>query len=197
MRIQEHIKLSTAAAFITLPWLKQDVWIPFAASIFIDSDHYLWHAVTQRTLSLRAAMRYFSQPDPPQRPLAKFLHRPLVLGPLVLIALLTRSRTLWLILAGLLFHVSLDAIHISQMSHLKQSLSEQANTTCPACGQHCDSLQLHTVYFAPNIFDRYNPQHFVVLCPSCHDKAHRRKKAGVQRTQSFAGVWGVPNFSLT
>jgi hypothetical protein len=97
-----------------------------------------------------------------------------VLGPLVLVATLTRSRILWLILAGLLFHVSLDAIHISQMSHLKQSLSEQADATCPACGQHCDSLQLHTVYFAPNIFDRYNPRHFVVLCPSCHGKAHQR-----------------------
>ncbi len=174
MRIQEHIKLSTVAAVITLPWLKQDVWIPFAASIFIDSDHYFWHAVTQRTLSVRAAMRYFGQADPPQRPMAKFLHRPLVLGPLVLVATLTRSKTLWLILAGLLFHVSLYAIHISQMSHLKQSLDEQADTTCPACGQPCDRLQLHTVYFAPNIFDRYNPQHFVVLCPSCHGKAHQR-----------------------
>ncbi len=173
MRIQEHLKLSTAAAVITLPWLKQDVWIPFAASLLIDSDHYIWHALTQRTLSLRAAMRYFGQANPPQRPLAKFLHHPFVLGPLVLIALLTRSRILWLILGGLLFHVSLDTIHLRQMSHLKHSLSAQADATCPTCGQHCDQLQLHTLYFAPNIFDRYNPKHFVALCPSCHAKAHQ------------------------
>jgi len=46
MRVQEHIKLSGAAALVALPWLKQDVWIPFVASIGIDIDHYLWHAVT-------------------------------------------------------------------------------------------------------------------------------------------------------
>ena len=41
MRIQEHVKLSTAAAFAALPWLKKDVWIPLAASVLIDVDHYL------------------------------------------------------------------------------------------------------------------------------------------------------------
>ncbi len=55
MRVQEHIKLSAAAAIIAAPWLKQDVVIPFASSILIDVDHYLWHAITYRTLSLRAS----------------------------------------------------------------------------------------------------------------------------------------------
>ena len=175
MRIQEHVKLSTAAAIITLPWLKQDVWIPFTASILIDVDHFIWHTVTHRTLSLRAAIRYFGQADPPQRPMAKFLHHPFILGPLLLLALLTRSKLLLLILAGLLFHVSLDTIHITQMRHLIRTLSQQADNTCPQCGQSCDSLQLHTVSFARNILDRYNPQHFIVLCPTCHEKAHKIK----------------------
>ena len=38
--------------------------------------------------------------------------------------------------------------------------------------QHCDVLQLHTVSFARSVLDRYNPEHFVVLCPDCHMKAH-------------------------
>ncbi len=172
MRVQEHIKLSTAAAVVALPWLKKDIWIPFVASIGIDVDHYLWHVVTHRTLSLRAAVRYFGQADPPRLSGAKFLHQPWVLGLLLCTASLTRSRILWLILAGMLFHVSLDAIHISQMNYLKRSLSEQATYTCPACGQHCEALQLHTVHVAKNLLDRYNPQHFVVLCPTCHEKAH-------------------------
>ncbi len=109
MRIQEHVKLSTAAAFAALPWLKKDVWIPLAASVLIDVDHYLWHAVTHRTLSLRAAIKYFGQADPPQRQAARLLHQPIVLGTLLFIAIRTRSRVLLLILAGLLFHVSLDA----------------------------------------------------------------------------------------
>ena len=172
MRIQEPIKLSTAAAVVALPWLKKDIWIPFVASIGIDVDHYLWHVVTHRTLSLRAAVRYFGQADPPRLPEARLLHHPLVLGLFLFIAARTRSRILWLILAGLLFHVSLDIIHNSQMSYLKRSLSEQATYTCPACGQHCEALQLHTVHVARNLLDRYNPEHFVVLCASCHEKAH-------------------------
>ena len=172
MRVQQHIKLSTAAAIVALPWLKQDVLLPLAASLLIDVDHYLWHAVAYRTLSLRAAMRYFTQANPRQRPAAKLFHHPLVLGLLLLIAARSRSRILWLILVGMLFHVSLDTIHISQMKHLKQSLDAQANHTCSECGQHFESLQLHTLCIPRNVFDQYNPQHFVVLCPICHQKAH-------------------------
>ncbi|HLX55587.1 MAG TPA: hypothetical protein VKR83_01040 [Ktedonobacteraceae bacterium] len=174
MRIQEHVKLSTAAAVAVLPWLRQDVWIPLAASIGIDIDHYLWHAVTQRTLSLRAAVRYFGQADPPRSPQAKFLHQPVVLGTLLFIALRLRSRLLFLILGGLLFHVSLDVIHISQMSWLKKSLSQQAKGCCPACGRAQAALQLHTVHYAGNVLERYAPRNFVVLCPECHEKIHRR-----------------------
>ena len=172
MRVQEHLKLSTLAAVVTLPWLKQDALIPLVASIGIDIDHYLWHAVTHRTLSLRAAVRYFGQADPPQLPQQRALHHPLLLAALLVLAVRLRSRLLLLILSGLLFHVSLDAIHVTQMSHLKRSLSEQAGWRCPACGRHEEALQLHTTHFARNLLDRYNPRHFVVLCPACHEQAH-------------------------
>jgi hypothetical protein len=172
MRVQEHVKLSTAAALLALPWLKKEIWIPLAASILIDVDHYLWHSVTHRTLSLRAAVRYFGQADPPQLPEARLLHNPLLLGLLLVLGIRFRSRLLLLVLAGLLFHVSLDAIHVTQMSHLKRSLSEQAANICPQCKKPFPALQLHTVHFANNLLDRYNPAHFVVLCPDCHEQAH-------------------------
>jgi len=179
MRIQEHAKLSTAAAVVALPWLRQDVWIPLVASIGIDIDHYLWHATTHRTLSLRAAVRYFGQADPPQVPQAKFLHQPIVLGALLFIALRLRSRLLFLILAGLLFHVSLDVIHISQMNGLKKALSQQAQGRCPACDKAEAALQLHTVHVAANMLERYSPRHFIVLCPACHEEAHHATKTSV------------------
>lgn len=59
MHVREHVQLSATAALIAAPWLKQEVAIPFAASIFIDVDHYAWHVVTHRTFSLRAATQYF------------------------------------------------------------------------------------------------------------------------------------------
>jgi len=188
MRIQEHLKLSTAAALVALPWLKKDVWIPFTASIFIDVDHYLWHAVTHRTLSLRAAVRYFGQADPPRQGQAKFLHHPVILGGLLLLAVRTRARILWLILAGLLFHVSLDVVHITQMNTLKRSLSEQAHYVCPACGKSHDALQLHTVHFARSLLDRYNPRHYVVLCPTCHERAHGRGETNMTAKTSYVST---------
>lgn len=172
MRVQEHLKLSATAAVVALPWLKQDVWIPFVSSIFIDVDHYLWHMVTQRTLSLRAAVRYFGQANPHQTGGAKFLHHPLSLGILLFLAVRLRSRVLALILAGLLFHVTLDTVHITQMAALKQSLSAQAQGKCPQCGCQCDELQLHTLRFERNLLHRYDPKHFVVLCPTCHERLH-------------------------
>lgn len=174
MRIQEHVKISAAAALVTLPWLKKDAWIPLAASLLIDVDHYLWHAMTHRTLSLRAAVQYFGQADPPQRAEARLLHHPIVLGILLFIALRTRSRLLLLILAGLLFHVTLDVIHVTNMRALKRSLSEQAHSVCPECGEYYEGLQLHTVHVARSMLDRYNARHFVVLCPACHERAHRQ-----------------------
>ena len=172
MRVQEHIKLSTLAAAVSLPWLGKDVWIPLTASVLIDVDHYMWHAVTYRTLSLRAAIQYFGQADPPQYQEMRLLHHPLILGILLLIALRTRSRFLLLILAGLLFHVSLDIVHVTQMKSLKQSLSEKANDICAECGEEGKALQLHTVHFSPSIVDRYHPRNFVVLCATCHERAH-------------------------
>lgn len=185
MQIQEHVKLSTAAAVIALPVLKKDVWIPWAASVLIDVDHYLWHAVTHRTLSLRAAVRYFGQADPPQRAGARLFHHPVVLGTLLFAGIRMRSRLLLLILAGLMFHVSLDVIHGSQMRGLKRSLSEQAGFVCPKCGKYDEALQLHTVHFARNVFDRYSPRHFVVLCAACHEKAH---SAGREQIMEFDKV---------
>ncbi len=172
MHVREHMRLSATAAFIAAPWLKQMVAIPFAASILIDVDHYAWYAITHRSLSLRAAMQYFGQADPPQLPQMRLLHHPFVLAMLLLFALRTQSRLLWLILGGMLFHVSLDGIHVTQMGYLKKTLSEQAQHICPACGKKSAALQLHTVTVAPTIRDRYNPSHFVVLCPACHEQAH-------------------------
>jgi hypothetical protein len=185
MRVQEHIKLSTAAAIAALPWLKRDVCIPLAASILIDVDHYLWHAVTYRTLSLKAARQYFKQANPPRLAQQRLLHQPVILGALLVVAALTRSRILWLILAGLAFHVSLDTFHARQTKRLKRTLTEQANFTCPACGQHFEDLQLHTIRAARNILDRYNARHFMVLCPACHEKAHKKHKAVDSTATSF------------
>jgi hypothetical protein len=176
MRTQEHIKISAIAATLALPWLKGDIWIPFTSSVLIDVDHYAWYVISQRDLSLRGMARYFQQGKPPQRPEVRLLHQTPVVGCLLLLAMLTRSRVLGLIVAGLLFHISLDRFHKAEMRHLQRSLNEQAHTTCPNCGQQDQVLQLHSVRKPRNLLDRYNQNNFVALCPSCHQKAHKRAK---------------------
>lgn len=174
MRVQEHLTLSLAATVVAFPWLKKAFWVPLLASVLIDVDHYLWHAVTYRTLSLRAAVRYFGQADPPQLLQARLLHHPLFLGGLLFLALRLRSRALWLILSGLTFHVGLDGIHVQQMQTLKRTLSERANSCCPICGMNVSELQLHTFEVAPLFFGRYHPRHYQVMCPTCHEQAHAK-----------------------
>jgi len=91
-------------------------------------------------------------------------------------------------LAGLLFHVSLDTVHITLMSALKRSLSKQAHYVCPGCGKPHDALQLHTVHFARNLLDRYSPRHFVVLCPTCHERAHGRGETNMPINASYVST---------
>jgi hypothetical protein len=174
MRPQEHVKLSMITAAMVWPWLKKDVWIPLTASILIDADHYLWHAITQRTLSVRAAVRYYRQANPPQLPQMRLLHQPLVLGLLLFLAVRTRSRLLGLILAGLLFHVGLDRYHQARMRALRRDLCEGGNRLCPACGREQVVLELHTLRRPQNVLDRYRASNYVGLCPACHREAHWR-----------------------
>lgn len=175
MRVQDHIKLSAAATAAALPWLKKDAWIPFAASILIDVDHYLWFALVYRTLSLRDALRFYTQANPPRKPEMKLFHQPPFLALLLFIAVFTRSKWLWLIISGLLFHVSLDVIHGTQMSRIRRVLHEEARGTCSACGLTGAKLEIHTLRFSRHIIDRYNLAHYVALCPSCHEKAHEKE----------------------
>jgi len=174
MRPQEHIKLSALAAATLWPWLKRDVWIPFTASILIDADHYLWHAVTQRTLSVRAAVRYYRQAHPPQLPQMRLLHQPLVLGLLLFLAVRLRSRLLGLLLGGLLFHVGLDRYHNARMRTLRRDLSTRADQGCPVCNARPTALELHTLRRPWNTLAQYSMSNFVLLCPACHREAHRQ-----------------------
>lgn len=178
MRPQDHVKLSMITAAAAWPWLKQDVWIPLTASILIDADHYLWHAITQRTLSVRAAVRYYRQANPPQLPQMRLLHQPLVLGLLLFLAVRFRSRVLGLILAGLLFHVGLDRYHQARLRALRRDLFAQAQGVCPACSRETTVLELHTLRRLGNVLEQYRASNFMALCPACHREAHRAHRAG-------------------
>lgn len=192
MRPQEHAKISAVAAVVAWPWLKNDVWIPYTASILIDVDHYCWHAITQRTLSLRAMARYFRQGKAPDRPEVRLLHQPMTLGVLLLLAVGTRSRLLGLILSGLVFHVCLDRYHQTQTRYLKRILSERVGFKCAHCGEPHEKLEMHMIRRPRNLRERYSPDTFIVLCPACHRKSHQKKTASPQTVLSSDQEGPVP-----
>ncbi|PZR87313.1 MAG: hypothetical protein DLM67_22385 [Candidatus Nephthysia bennettiae] len=155
-----------------LPWLRKDVWIPLTSSVLVDVDHYLWHSVAHRTLSLRAATRYFGRANPRQPAQSRLLHHPLLIGAVIIAAAASRSRALRLITSGVLFHVSLDLFHVRQTARLKRSLIGSAQGVCESCRRRDGALELHTLRFAGNPLVKYRPRNFTVLCSSCHERAH-------------------------
>lgn len=143
MRLEEHVAFSTAAALVALPWLKEEIWLPYTASILIDVDHYLEFVAARRRLSLREALRYLRTPHRQRGPLPKPLHHPLTLSALAALAALTRQRWLWLVLAGMLFHVSLDACNNELVRGIQRQLQREAAGRCPGCARQVSRLELH------------------------------------------------------
>lgn len=60
MRVRDHVAVSTAGAALLSPWLGRGVLSPWASSILIDADHYLWFCLRQRRLNPVAAVRFFN-----------------------------------------------------------------------------------------------------------------------------------------
>ncbi|WP_069805619.1 hypothetical protein [Thermogemmatispora onikobensis] len=176
MRLEEHVAFSTAAALVALPWLKEEVWLPYTASILIDLDHYLEFVAARRRLSLREALRYLRTPHRQRGPLPKPLHQPLTLSALAALAALTRQRWLWLVLAGMLFHVSLDACNNELVRGIQRQLQREAAGRCPGCARQVSRLELHARRPLRSLLARYQRANYVVLCPECHRLAHQQRQ---------------------
>src|SRR5262249_2220308 len=58
------------------PRLRGAVLAPWAVCILLDVDHYLWFCVHERTLSLKKAVRFFNQAQPPQHAGTRALTHP-------------------------------------------------------------------------------------------------------------------------
>jgi hypothetical protein len=176
MRLEEHVAFSTAAALLALPWLKEEIWLPYAASILIDVDHYLEFVAARRRLSLREALRYLRTPQRQRGPLPKPLHQPWTLTALAALAALTRQRWLWLVLVGMLFHVGLDACNNQLVRHIQGQLQQEAAGRCPRCARETTRLELHARRPLRTLLARYRRANYVVLCPECHRLAHQQRQ---------------------
>ena len=166
MRVRDHAALSTASAALLYPWLRGAVIGPWAASILIDADHYLWFCLHGRSLNPLAAVRYFHQAQSDQHRGTRLLHSPAVL--------LLLSATRWRRAAlGMAFHVGLDTYHRARTAHARAAAMRRDRFTCQVCGTQEPSVVAHLGH-QPWLLPSYRIEHFTSLCSSCHEAAHAR-----------------------
>ena len=171
MRVRDHVALSTAASTLLVPWLRSAVVIPWAASILIDVDHFLFFAVHERSLDAHKAVRYFNQAQPAQHAGTRVLHHPLVL--LMAFALLGRWRWARLLLLGMVLHVGLDSVHGLRLRAVRAAALQRDSATCQRCGAQGPAIVAH-LFRQPCLLPSYRPDNFISLCPRCHESAHAK-----------------------
>src|SRR5438105_9466689 len=175
MRVRDHITLSTVGAVLLYPRLRGALLGPWAASILIDADHYLWFCLQQRRLNPFAAMRFFNQAQPPQHPQTRLLHSPAVLLALLLLGRMqyapTRRRAAALALLGMAFHVGLDTYDTARRNRARAAALARDGFTCQHCGARGPGVVTH-LWHQPRVLPSYRPEPVTSLCGACHDAAH-------------------------
>ena len=171
MRVRDHVVLASGAAAVLLPRVGASVVVPWAASIFIDVDHYLWFLARHRRVNPVAAVRLYNSADAPQHQATRPFHHP---GFALLLLLLgRRERAAVLALTGMAFHVSLDAYHRARMADAKATALIRDQFRCQICGGSGPNVVAH-LWRQPRVLPSYRVEHLVAVCDGCHQAAHAR-----------------------
>ena len=171
MRVRDHVALTTVGAMLLCPRLRGAALAPWAVGILLDVDHYLWFCAHERTVSLKKAVRFFNQAQPPQHAGTRALHHPLVLP--LLVALSVPWRGARLLLMGVVFHVSLDTYHQIRLAGARRETLRRDDFTCQQCGARGKDVVAH-LWRQPLLLPSYRIQHFISLCGRCHELAHNK-----------------------
>jgi hypothetical protein len=175
VRVRDHLALSSAGAALLYPRLRGAVLGPWAASILIDVDHYLWFCLQQRRLNPLAAVRFFNQAQPPQHRQTRLLHSPVVLLGLLLLGRLPSApagrRMTAGVLLGMAFHVALDAYDKARQVPARAAALVRDGWTCQHCGAQGPGVVAH-LERQPCLLPSYRPEHLTCLCGACHEAAH-------------------------
>lgn len=169
MRVRDHVALSTATAALLYPRLRGSVWGAWAASIFIDVDHYAWFAVRNRRLNPVVAVRSFNSAQSLEHAETRLLHHPAVLGALLLLS--SRRRAFLLPVLGMTFHVGLDTYHRARTGAARSAALSRDRLTCQVCGAKDVDVVPH-LWRQPRLLPSYRVEHHVTLCGPCHEVAH-------------------------
>jgi hypothetical protein len=168
MRVRDHVLLATAGAAVLYPRLRRGILVSWLASIFIDTDHYLWFCWRRRSLDPVAAIQEFNEAHPPHGADTRYFHGPAVL---LLLPLVVRWRVAALMLLGVIFHLSLDIFHEVRLADARAAALRRDRFTCQACGVRGPEVETH-LWSQPRLLPSYRVEYLVSLCETCHEAAH-------------------------
>lgn len=104
MKMSGHVVLSTLCGIGLYPFLGKEIIVPWAISIFLDIDHYLWYFMRFRKLNIQQAIKFFE--NRLERSTLCIFH---LIEVWLLFGILSFfSRVLLLIFIGMTFHLVLD-----------------------------------------------------------------------------------------
>jgi hypothetical protein len=171
VRVRDHLALTTVGALLLYPRLKRAALAPWAVGVLLDVDHYLWFCAHERTMSLKKAVRFFNQAQPPQHAGTRALHHPLVLS--LLVAWSVPWRGARLLLMGFAFHISLDIYHQIRLTIARRKTLQRDDFICQQCGAQGGDVIAH-LWRQPLLLPSYRIHHLISLCGRCHEAAHRK-----------------------
>jgi uncharacterized protein (TIRG00374 family) len=169
------------------PRLRRAALAPWAVGIFLDVDHYLWFCAHERTMSLKKAVHFFNQAQPPQHAETRALHHPLIFPLLVALSIPWRGARLFLM--GFAFHISLDIYHQIRLTGARRKALQRDTFTCQQCGAQGADVVAH-LWRQPLLLPSYRTDHFISLCGRCHEAAHRKGTAKEITRYHFPVVCG-------
>jgi hypothetical protein len=169
MRVRDHVMLSTAGAVLLRHRVGRRIAGPWAASILIDVDHYVWFCVRRRRMSPLAAVRFFNEAQSPQGRATRLLHSPVL--PALGVLLGVRRRWALPVAAGIALHIALDAWHEARMDEARAAALRRDDFTCQRCGIRGLDVGTH-VWRQPRLIPSFATANVVALCSSCHHAAH-------------------------
>jgi hypothetical protein len=141
----------------------------WAASIFIDIDHYLWYCVRYRSVNPLAAMRVFNGPESPHHPITRVFHNPVAISALLMLG--ARRRRLLPVAIGMALHVAVDGYHEARMNRVRAAAMRRDGFTCQECGAKGSGVVTH-LQRQPWLLPSYDIDRIITLCASCHEAAH-------------------------
>lgn len=170
MKIRTHIATGVLGGALMVPVSGRGALAFCCAAAFADLDLYAYHVVRHRSLSLRAAARYYSTLAGRRERPFKALHHPAVL--LGVFSAGRRYSMLRGLALGLSLHAALDGWGKWRHAGLVRTLRARSGGACELCGRYRSPIARMEPLRIDPASARHTPEAWLLVCRPCNDRRH-------------------------